>query len=175
MIGESHFSTSAINEGASTTLRKRFTPSEDMLLKAIAAKGTMMSWDEVAKHLPGRTGRQCRDRYNNYLNKLVLHKAWTHEEDQVIIEKYKQFGPRWTVISSFLQARSGNNVKNRWYKYIIKRFSNITTAAPMPRKKKTENIQPQTQEIRSEPIKFDKDFSFDEFSPMDDDEGWSLI
>ena len=118
-----------------STLRKRFTPDEDLLLKAMTMKGNM-SWDEIAKHLPGRTGRQCRDRYNNYLNKTVIHKNWTKEEDRIIIEKYRQFGPRWTVISNFLEARSGNNVKNRWYKYITKRYTDITTTAPMPRKKK---------------------------------------
>ena len=145
-----------------STLRKRFTPSEDMLLKAIAMRG-MMSWDEVAKYLPGRTGRQCRDRYNNYLSKTVIPKNWTEEEDQIIIEKYRQYGPRWTVISNFLNARSGNNVKNRWYKYILKRESDITTTATMPRKKKTPVIE-EKQEEEQPAVDLEKEIGFNDFS-----------
>lgn len=151
-----------------STLRKRFTPNEDMLLKTIVMRG-MMSWDEIAKYLPGRTGRQCRDRYNNYLSKTVVHKNWTKEEDQIIIEKYRQYGPRWTVISNFLDSRSGNNVKNRWYKYILKRQSDITTTAPLPRKKKTPVLEAEKREEEFEMIDFENELCFDDFSFFNDE------
>ena len=120
-----------------TTSRQRFTPIEDMVIKNLA-QNRQLSWDDIARQLPGRTGRQCRDRYNKYLTKFVVNKEWTEEEDNLIIQKYKELGPRWTQIAQFLEGRNGNNVKNRWYKYIIKRDNSITTTAPMPRKKKTE-------------------------------------
>ena len=119
------------------TLRKRFTPEEDALIKKLVSHGGL-SWDDIARQLIGRTGRQCRDRYNNYLNKVVIQKEWTESEDEIIIQKYKEIGSRWTQIASFLPGRNGNNVKNRWYKYIIKKGCNIPTSATMPRKKKNE-------------------------------------
>ena len=151
-----------------STLRKRFTPNEDMLLKTIAMRG-IMSWDEIAKYLPGRTGRQCRDRYNNYLNKTVIHKNWTEEEDQIIIEKYKQYGPRWTVISNFLDSRSGNNVKNRWYKYILKRQGDITTTATLPRKKKTPVLETEKHEEEFETMDLENEICFNDFSFFNDE------
>ena len=150
-----------------STLRKRFTPSEDALLKTIVMNG-IMSWDEIAKYLPGRTGRQCRDRYNNYLSKTVIQKNWTKEEDQIIIEKYRQYGPRWTVISNFLDARSGNNVKNRWYKYILKRQSDITTTAPLPRKKKTQTSEEKPEDGFAA-IDLEKEIGFNDFSFLNDE------
>ena len=150
-----------------STLRKRFTTGEDILIKAMAMKGTM-SWDEIARHLPGRTGRQCRDRYNNYLSKKVVPKNWTKEEDQIIIEKYKQYGPRWTIIAKFLDSRSGNNVKNRWYKYISKRESDITTTAPLPRKKKA-NILEEKPEEEFAVIDLEKEIGFSDFSFLNEE------
>ena len=150
-----------------STLRKRFTPNEDMLLKAMAMRG-VMSWDEIAKYLPGRTGRQCRDRYNNYLSKTVIPKNWTKEEDQIIIEKYRQFGPRWTVISSFLDARSGNNVKNRWYKHILKSQSDITTTASLPRKKKIP-VSEEKPEDEFSAIDLENEIFFNDFSFFNDE------
>ena len=156
-----------------STLRKRFTPNEDMLLKAMAMRG-VMSWDEIAKYLPGRTGRQCRVRYNNYLSKTVIPKNWTKEEDQIIIEKYRQFGPRWTVISSFLDARSGNNVKNRWYKHILKSQSDITTTASLPRKKKTpvsdsDTVSEEKTEDVFATIDLENEIFFNDFSFFNDE------
>ena len=74
------------------TRRQRFSPAEDELIKKLA-KDDSLSWDDIAKHIPGRTGRQCKDRYNVYLNTVVSHKEWTPEEDEIIIQKYKELGP----------------------------------------------------------------------------------
>ena len=162
------------NTSESSTLRKRFSPQEDMLIKNLALNKEL-SWDDIAKRLPGRTGRQCRDRYNNYLNKLVIHKEWSPEEDKIIIQKYKELGPRWAQISNFLEGRSGNNVKNRWYKYIIKRENNITTTATMPRRKKSEinssSSNSGAEEVKTEETMFDTDFDFSFLN----DEIWTNI
>lgn len=93
---------------------RRFTKEEDELLKKLAREKKSKTWKEIAKHLPGRSACQCRDRYNQYLFKEVSNKPWTTEEDEIIVEKYRQFGPHWVRIASFLPGRSGNNVKNRW-------------------------------------------------------------
>lgn len=100
------------------TLRKRFTPEEDEILLRLVENRQVRNWEQVAAHLPGRTARQCRDRYNSALSKDVIHRPWTQEEDDIIIEKCRQLGPKWVAISSFLKNRSGNDIKNRWHKYI---------------------------------------------------------
>ena len=98
----------------------------------------------------------------------MIQKNWTKEEDQIIIEKYRQYGPRWTVISNFLDARSGNNVKNRWYKYILKRQSDITTTAPLPRKKKTQTSEEKPEDGFAA-IDLEKEIGFNDFSFLNDE------
>ncbi|EAX79614.1 Myb-like DNA-binding domain containing protein [Trichomonas vaginalis G3] len=94
--------------------RKRFTAEEDELLRKLAKDNTNKTWRDIAKHLPGRSATQCRDRYNQYLFPSVVSKPWSDEEDRIIVEKYKQYGPHWSKISEFLPGRSGSNIKNRW-------------------------------------------------------------
>jgi hypothetical protein len=48
--------------------------------------------------------------------------VWTEAEEQVILAKYQEFGPKWVRISSFRSGRTGNDVKNRWHKHIVKRY-----------------------------------------------------
>ncbi|EAY16797.1 Myb-like DNA-binding domain containing protein [Trichomonas vaginalis G3] len=150
----------------STSLRKRFTEAEDNLLRTLRANDKM-TWDEIASYLPGRTGRQCKDRYNNYLNQQIVLKNWTTEEDFIIIQKYQQYGPRWTTIAKFLNNRSGNNVKNRWYKSIALRYPNLQTVATAPRhNKKPESPVVENQNSDSSSEVFNDDIF--EYHELDD-------
>lgn len=104
----------------STMKGKRFTPEEDALIKELVEVKHITPWAAVAKYLPGRTGTQCRDRYNTYLYCEISTKNWTAKEDKIILEKYKEFGPKWVAISHFLPGRNGNSIKNRWNKALTK-------------------------------------------------------
>ncbi|EAY23773.1 Myb-like DNA-binding domain containing protein [Trichomonas vaginalis G3] len=131
---------------------KRFTKEEDNLLKELAKDKRNKTWKDIAEYLPGRTARQCRDRYNQYLFKDVVKKPWTDEEDMIIVEKYKLYGPHWVKISHFLPGRSGNNIKNRWHNALTK-FHGIQHKNPRQerRSKKEkwteENAQPEECEV----------------------------
>jgi hypothetical protein len=39
---------------------------------------------------------------------------WTEEEDQLLSDKFVEFGAKWSVIVSFCPSRSEVNLKNRW-------------------------------------------------------------
>ncbi|EAY07307.1 Myb-like DNA-binding domain containing protein [Trichomonas vaginalis G3] len=105
-----------------STTRKRFSPEEDAILKKLVQVEGIKDWEEISEQLPGRTSRQCRDRYNNYLFKEIVKRPWTPEEDRIIIEKNKIYGNSWSKIAQFLVGRSGNNVKNRWHKYLYNHY-----------------------------------------------------
>lgn len=119
------------------TKRKRFSKEEDARLKQLVNGERNKSWDQIASEMPGRTARQCRDRYNNYLFKEISSASWSKEEDEIILDLYKVHGPKWSMISKKLVGRSGNNVKNRWYKFLSKQQAIFTT--PTPTEPESEN------------------------------------
>lgn len=100
--------------------RRRFTPDEDRILKASveAQDPKKRNWSEIAHFLEDRTPTQCRDRYTNYLYKEIKNEPWILEEDLIILRNHQKFGNQWNEIAKFLPGRSGNNVKNRWHKYL---------------------------------------------------------
>ena len=127
------------SSGKQKKIRKLFSPQEDALLTKIMYQQPFETWIAVAEHLPGRTARQCRDRWVNYLSPSNKNGPWTTEEDQLLTEKYIEHGPQWTTISKFFDGRSENNVKNRWYTYVKNRFqqtpsSKIHSSTPQPLK-----------------------------------------
>jgi hypothetical protein len=100
--------------------RRKFTPDEDLQIRSLVERLGTQSWEEIAKFLPERSARQCRDRYKNYLVESLVMNPWTSEEDAIVVEKYHQIGPKWVEIGKLLSGRSGNNVKNRWHKHLVK-------------------------------------------------------
>ena len=104
--------------------RNKFTKEEDeRLLELVKTFGTK-NWQEISRYMPQRCGRQCRDRYNNYLYQNFRKGKWTKEEDEIIIKKYFEIGAHWVEISKSLPGRSSNDVKNRWHKNIAKKKLN---------------------------------------------------
>jgi hypothetical protein len=110
--------------------RHKFTPEEDLQLRSLVERLGTKNWEQIVRSLPGRSARQCRDRYKNYLLDSLVVNPWTPEEDAIVIEQFHRVGPKWVQIGRLLSGRSGNNVKNRWHKHLCK--LDIRPPAPRP-------------------------------------------
>lgn len=92
----------------------RWNPSEDqLLLKSIAEFGTH-NWKIIATKVPGRTSKQCRERWVGKLSPDVITGDWTEKEDNILTTLHKELGNQWAKISKHLNGRSMIAVKNRW-------------------------------------------------------------
>jgi hypothetical protein len=60
----------------------------------LVAEHQAKGWDDIAKCMPARSARQCRDRYNNYLLDPLLVSPRTPEEEAIILSSYREFGPK---------------------------------------------------------------------------------
>ncbi|OHS99762.1 hypothetical protein TRFO_33722 [Tritrichomonas foetus] len=121
--------------------RRKFTEDEDNKPYEIISRMGARNWRSIAEQMPGRSGRQCRDRYSNYLMKHLRNDPWTPEEDALLLDKYAQFGSHWSEMVCFFQGRSSNSIKNRWYTNISHKFS-----------KNQQNIQSSSNIVNLAPV-----------------------
>jgi hypothetical protein len=80
--------------------------------------GATHGWEGIARRLPGRTARQCRERWANYSAPSVRSDPWTEEEDRMILDKVNEVRFSWSVIARSFNGRSDNDIKNRWYSHL---------------------------------------------------------
>lgn len=92
----------------------KFTRAEDIKLRDLVNKYSTNNWKIIAKELPPRTPRQCRERWNNYIDPNLSQEPWTQEEDEILLHIHDQFGNHWKQIESYLPNRSKNSIKKRW-------------------------------------------------------------
>lgn len=96
------------------SVRGPWSSQEDEQLTALVRKKGALRWSHIANELPGRTGKQCRERWFNHLDPDVRKDEWTPEEDNIIVAKHMEVGNAWAVIAKILCGRTPNSVKNRW-------------------------------------------------------------
>ena len=128
--------------------RLNWNLEEEQYIKVLREVEQIVSWKKIAQILNQkftdsvRTGKQCRDRYINYIRFTAENPklfSWTREEDQILFEKYHSHGSKWVMISNEMMGRSENNLKNRFYGAIRKIMRKIEKVEkemkPKPKKR----------------------------------------
>lgn len=94
--------------------RSLFSKFEDEHLTNLVEKYGDSDWSLIADNMNGRTIRQCRERWLNNLSSAVVKSKWTEDEDDILTQKYLQFGPKWKKLEQFFTGRTSYNIRNRW-------------------------------------------------------------
>jgi hypothetical protein len=94
--------------------KSKWSPEEDDLLRQNVTVHGLGNWSLVAQSIPGRNGKQCRERWMNQLCPSLNKDNWMPQEDMVLVQQQRIYGNVWSQIAQFLPGRSPNAVKNRW-------------------------------------------------------------
>ena len=94
--------------------KSKFTVEEDIFLRSLVAQFGENNWQQIARNMPKRNPRQCKERWMNYLSPMVRNTPWTPEEDELLKRKVAELGQKWVRIAKFFPMRTDINIKNRY-------------------------------------------------------------
>ncbi|KAJ0247065.1 Transcription factor MYB98 [Hirschfeldia incana] len=116
-----------------TLVKGQWTAEEDRILVQLVEKYGLRKWSHIAQVLPGRIGKQCRERWHNHLRPDIKKETWSEEEDRVLIEFHKEIGNKWAEIAKRLPGRTENSIKNHWNATKRRQFSKRKCRSKYPR------------------------------------------
>jgi hypothetical protein len=118
-----------------------WTRYEDETIVDFVTRCGTKNWTKLAELLPGRIGKQCRERWRNHLDPLNNKEPWSPEEDALLIQLHEQYGNHWVKIATMMKGRSDNHIKNRWNSTLKKRDPRVTVEYSTPQKRGKQKIE----------------------------------
>ncbi|KAK2663746.1 hypothetical protein Ddye_002320 [Dipteronia dyeriana] len=117
----------------SNVVKGQWTIEEDRLLIRLVEQFGIRKWSHIAQMLPGRIGKQCRERWHNHLRPDIKKDIWSEEEDKALIEAHVEIGNKWAEIAKRLPGRTENSIKNHWNATKRRQFSKRKCRSKYPR------------------------------------------
>uniref|UniRef100_A0A0D3GQ95 Uncharacterized protein n=1 Tax=Oryza barthii TaxID=65489 RepID=A0A0D3GQ95_9ORYZ len=72
-----------------------WTPEEDARLQRLAKENGFRRWSRVARSMPRRSARSCRDRWRHHLARDVYHRPFTARDDDELLRLHYRLGDSW--------------------------------------------------------------------------------
>ncbi|KAL4590722.1 hypothetical protein LXL04_003663 [Taraxacum kok-saghyz] len=135
-----------------------WSKEEDEVIVRLVDQYGAKKWSTIAQHLPGRIGKQCRERWHNHLNPNINKEAWSQEEEIALIHAHQVYGNKWAELTKFLPGRyayfihinsqrnknlynnddvnvilrSDNAIKNHWNSSVKKKLDSYLASGLLP-------------------------------------------
>lgn len=114
---------------------------------------------EEKYHISGRTGKQCRERWNNHINPKVNRHIFSEEEEKILFESHDKFGNKWSEIARFIKGRPDNMIKNYYYSTLRRQIRKIT--------KNVKKIKPTLRKTKSDDLSIEYIYKLIEDNKLD--------
>jgi hypothetical protein len=103
-----------------------WTAAEDQIVFKLVTTNGPHKWTFIASHLPGRIGKQCRERWHNHLNPSIRKEDWKFVEEWLLFLLHKSMGNSWADIAKIIRGRTDNSIKNHWNSSLKKKLPEFT-------------------------------------------------
>jgi len=96
--------------------RGHWTEEENRILTKLCKEcgNGPKNWNEISKHIKGRSAKQCRERWSFNLDPRIKHGPWSQKEDEILLKLQARLGNQWSRIARTITGRSENAVKTRY-------------------------------------------------------------
>lgn len=126
-----------------------WSKEEDEIIIELVKKYGPKKWSTIAQHLPGRIGKQCRERWHNHLNPGINKEAWTQDEELALIRAHQMYGNKWAELTKFLPGRTDNAIKNHWNSSVKKKLDSYLKSGLLTQFQGLPHVGHQNQSVLS--------------------------
>ena len=105
---------------------KKWTPSEDLILKRAILYYGPKNWQQISYCLEGRNNSQCFHRWMKGINPKIKRLKWSFEEDLTLVIALKIYGDhKWSKISHHIDSRTDIQCRERYCNILDPKLSEV--------------------------------------------------
>jgi hypothetical protein len=122
--GSSRWTTAEAGIDWTSERKGKWTAEEDRMLLHAAEKFAATRWKTIAGLIPGRTKKQCWNRWQYALDPSIVQttertgKWLTEEDDELVAGVQKYNGKNWDATAALVPSRTKRQCMDRWHKVL---------------------------------------------------------
>ena len=132
---------------------------QDEILKAAVMKYGKNQWARIASLLHRKSAKQCKARWNEWLDPAVKKTEWSREEEEKLLHLARLFPTQWRTIAPLIGRTAAQCIEH--YEYLLDKAQekDADMGADDPRKLRPGEIDPnpETKPARPDPVDMDED------------------
>lgn len=138
--------------------------TEDEILKVAVSKYGLNQWSRVASLLHRKSAKQCKARWNEWLDPSIKKTEWSREEEEKLLHLAKILPTQWRTIASSIGRTASQCLEH--YEYLLDQAQKkeegddaVPSMADDPRRLRPGEIDPnpETKPARPDPQDMDQD------------------
>ncbi|PFH61559.1 hypothetical protein XA68_16982 [Ophiocordyceps unilateralis] len=124
-----------------------WTNIEDEILKASVSKYGLNQWARVSSLLARKTPKQCKARWNEWLDPSIKKIEWSKEEDEKLLHLAKIMPTQWRTIAPIV-GRTANQCLERYQKLLDEAEARESSSLDLAGPDGPETKAPSAQDLR---------------------------
>ena len=124
-----------------------WTNIEDEILKASVSKYGLNQWARVSSLLARKTPKQCKARWNEWLDPSIKKIEWSKEEDEKLLHLAKIMPTQWRTIAPIV-GRTANQCLERYQKLLDEAESRESSSLGLMGPEGGETQAPSADDVR---------------------------
>ncbi|KFA51660.1 hypothetical protein S40293_02804 [Stachybotrys chartarum IBT 40293] len=124
-----------------------WTNIEDEILKASVSKYGLNQWARVSSLLARKTPKQCKARWNEWLDPSIKKIEWSREEDERLLHLAKIMPTQWRTIAPIV-GRTANQCLERYQKLLDEAESRESSGLGLTGPEGGETQAPSADDVR---------------------------